>query len=126
MNVHIRHLGPPQMARRRVVRAREDDFGAVMRPHRSRWPLGALRETLAQGPTSTRFPWAGPEGGTRRGSGGGAHRAGELPPCGEPGERRRQVQDDAAHRALDPHREAISRSRSVLTWAWAHAVPRAR
>lgn len=36
-------------------------------------------------------------------SGPGAHGAGNLPPRAEPGESGRQVQDDAAHRALDPH-----------------------
>src|SRR5439155_25260939 len=55
--------------------------------------------------TTTLHPWwDGSAGGPTR-LGRGADGAGDPPPRREPGERRRQVQDDATDRVLDPHGE---------------------
>src|SRR6059036_798764 len=54
--------------------------------------------------TTLRPWWAGGAWGPTR-SGRGADGAGNTPPRREPGEARRQVQDDATDRALHPHGE---------------------
>src|SRR3990167_998113 len=65
----------------------------------------ALEDVATQAPRSTPVPWSRLDPGLPTGLRGRADRAGDLPPRPEPREGRRQMQHDAAHRALDPHGE---------------------
>src|SRR3989304_6344447 len=102
MNVRARRVVPPEMSRRRAVGARRGDFGAGTRERWSGWRFDTLRGPYAASPAGTPSPRSGAQREFRRGSGSGAHRPGQLPPRQEPGKRPREVQDDPAHRALDP------------------------
>jgi hypothetical protein len=62
---------------------------------------GRVASMAQWGSTSTPLPGVT----SRIASGPRADRAGNLPPLGLPGERRREMQDDAADRLRDPHRD---------------------
>jgi hypothetical protein len=93
------------MGRRREFReAQHLDWAAIGPIHCVRG--GATRRRrLCMALESDAAPWVGPEWAEPTRSGRGAHRAGDPPPHRQPGERRRQVQDDPLNRALDPHGE---------------------
>src|SRR5260370_32809331 len=105
MNVYIKPRGIPTMGCRASFSTRQDDFGAPIREVRPYAPLNARAPTPKKPARPTPVPRSRDEQSVRPVSGRRADGAGELAPGPEPREARRQVQHDAAHRALDPDGE---------------------
>src|SRR6266436_1511317 len=88
-----------------LVRQATSRFRRVDTTGKAVWPIDALVPT-PKGPLTVRpLPRSRVVPVPPMASGRRADRARELAPRPEPGEARRQVQDDAAHRALHPHGE---------------------
>src|SRR5712691_3313971 len=105
MNVHVQDRGRPAMGCRGVLSTLQDDFGAALR-EMGPYALGAARvATLKKAAALTPVPRSSVERSSPTASGRRADRAGEVLPGRAPGKGRRQVQHDAAHRALDPDGE---------------------
>src|SRR5713101_2587978 len=105
MNVHVENRGGPTTGRRDSFAKLQDDFGTSMR---QAWPyslLEALAPTRKTLVTARPVPRSSVERISPTASAGCADRAREVLPRRAPGKGRRQVQHDAAHRALDPDGE---------------------
>src|SRR5207253_3680175 len=103
--VYIKSRGSPTMGCRASFSTLPNEFGAPIRAVRPYAPLDAGAPTPTKPARPTPVLRSRNEQSGRPGSGRRADGAGELAPGPEPREARRQVQHDAAHRALHPDGE---------------------